>query len=100
MTKHSWTGWEAYEHPELGPVELGGWDMFYLFRNPPQQFLQAELEPLAVAPLLARAIREAVSAKRREALIPVELRLSQDVWNRLSPSMRFEPFGGFDAFFE
>lgn len=43
---------------------------------------------------LARAIREAVSAKRREALIPVELRLSQDVWNRLSPSMRFEPFGG------
>lgn len=44
--------------------------------------------------VFAQAIREAVRAKRREALIPVELRLSQDVWNRLSPSMRFEPFGG------
>lgn len=43
---------------------------------------------------LAQTIREAVRAKRREALIPIELRLSQDVWNRLSPSMRFEPFGG------
>jgi hypothetical protein len=43
---------------------------------------------------LAQTIRDAIRAKRLEALIPVELRLSQDVWNRLSPSMRFEPFGG------
>lgn len=43
---------------------------------------------------LAQTIRDAVRAKRLEALIPIELRLSQDVWNRLSPSMRFEPFGG------
>jgi murein tripeptide amidase MpaA len=39
--------WQPFEHPQLGPVELGGWDMFYLFRNPPPQFLQAELEPLS-----------------------------------------------------
>lgn len=39
--------WQPFEHPELGPVELGGWDLFYLFRNPPLRFLQAELEPLS-----------------------------------------------------
>lgn len=38
--------WQAFEHPTLGAVEIGGWDLFYLFRNPPEEFLQAELEPL------------------------------------------------------
>lgn len=38
--------WQAYEHPQLGPVEIGGWDMFYAWRNPPPQYLEAELSPL------------------------------------------------------
>jgi len=38
--------WQPFAHPTLGEVEIGGWDMFYLFRNPPLQFLKAELEPL------------------------------------------------------
>ena len=38
--------WQSFEHPTLGPVEIGGWDMFYLFRNPPLPFLLQELEPL------------------------------------------------------
>ncbi len=35
--------WYAFEHPELGPVELGGWDYQYAWRNPPAKFLEAEL---------------------------------------------------------
>jgi murein tripeptide amidase MpaA len=39
--------WRPFEHPELGPVELGGWDALYAFRNPPGEFLEAEVAPLA-----------------------------------------------------
>ena len=35
--------WYAFEHPELGPIELGGWDAFQAFRNPPPQFLESEV---------------------------------------------------------
>ena len=35
--------WYPFEHPQLGPVELGGWDDFYAFSNPPSQFLEREL---------------------------------------------------------
>lgn len=35
--------WYAFEHPQLGPVELGGWDAHYAFRNPPPKFLEKEV---------------------------------------------------------
>ena len=35
--------WYPIDHPELGAVELGGWDAFQAFRNPPPQFLEAEV---------------------------------------------------------
>ncbi|MBZ0295899.1 MAG: carboxypeptidase [Anaerolineae bacterium] len=35
--------WYAYEHPQLGKVELGGWDTLYAWRNPPPQYLEAEI---------------------------------------------------------
>lgn len=38
--------WYAYDHPQLGRVELGGWDGIYAFRNPPPKFLEAEVSPL------------------------------------------------------
>jgi hypothetical protein len=31
----------------LGPVELGGWDRLYAFRNPPPELLEAEIAPFA-----------------------------------------------------
>lgn len=37
--------WYPYEHPQLGPVELGGWDAQYAFRNPPPDFLEMEVSP-------------------------------------------------------
>ena len=39
--------WRPFEHPQLGPVEIGGWDPIYAFRNPPPQFLEAEVTPHA-----------------------------------------------------
>ena len=35
--------WYPYEHPELGEIELGGWNSQFAWRNPPPQFLEAEL---------------------------------------------------------
>lgn len=39
--------WYAFEHPQLGPIEIGGWDSNYAFRNPPPKFLESEVAPLA-----------------------------------------------------
>ena len=39
--------WYPFEHPQLGQVELGGWDRIYAFRNPPPAFLEKEIAPFA-----------------------------------------------------
>lgn len=35
--------WYPFEHPQLGRVELGGWDVLYAWRNPPPEFLEKEV---------------------------------------------------------
>jgi Zinc carboxypeptidase len=37
--------WYPFDHPQLGPVELGGWDVFYCWGNVPPEFLEAEIAP-------------------------------------------------------
>lgn len=39
--------WYSFEHPQLGSVEIGGWDTAYAFRNPPPQYIESEITPLA-----------------------------------------------------
>jgi hypothetical protein len=39
--------WYAFEHPQLGKVELGGWNMAFSWRNPPPQYLEAEVAPFS-----------------------------------------------------
>lgn len=34
--------WHPYHHPQLGEVELGGWNRMYTWRNPPPQFMGEE----------------------------------------------------------
>ncbi len=36
--------WQAYNHPQLGQVEIGGWNSKFIRQNPPPQFLKAEIE--------------------------------------------------------
>jgi murein tripeptide amidase MpaA len=38
--------WKPFNHPQLGEIEIGGWDASYAFRNPPPDFLEAEVTPL------------------------------------------------------
>lgn len=37
--------WRPFDHPELGPVEIGGWIERETFGNPPPQLLLKTLEP-------------------------------------------------------
>jgi len=39
--------WYPFDHPQLGPVELGGWNRLYAFRNPPLEFLEQEIAPFS-----------------------------------------------------
>ena len=36
--------WYPFEHPQLGQIELGGWNPLYSFWNPPANMLQQEIE--------------------------------------------------------
>ena len=38
-----YVAWYAFDHPQLGAVELGGWDKIYSFRNPPPHLLEREI---------------------------------------------------------
>jgi len=36
--------WYEYDHPQLGLIELGGWDNMFTWRNPPHKFMGEESE--------------------------------------------------------
>jgi murein tripeptide amidase MpaA len=36
--------WQPFDHPQLGPVEIGGWVNIWTFRNPPGALIEAECE--------------------------------------------------------
>ena len=44
-TTDGYVDWYTYEHPDLGTVELGGWNAAAVFRNPPGHLLEAEVAP-------------------------------------------------------
>ncbi len=35
--------WKPFDHPQLGKVEIGGWNRLHAFSNPPPQFLEKEV---------------------------------------------------------
>lgn len=39
--------WYPFDHPQLGKVELGGWNSFYCWGNPPPKYLEKEIAPHA-----------------------------------------------------
>ena len=63
----AYVDWYPFEHPQLGPVELGGWDLLGFWANPPFALLEEEVTPhadfalfhLLVSPLLAIRAAEA-----------------------------------------
>jgi murein tripeptide amidase MpaA len=50
--EQAYVDWYEFEHPQLGKVELGGWNFMYTWRNPPLDFLAQEASrnaPFALA---------------------------------------------------
>ena len=41
----AYVDWYSFDHPELGPVELGGWDLMSFWGNVPLDLLEAEVTP-------------------------------------------------------
>jgi len=39
--------WTPFQHPQLGPVEIGGWDVMYAWANVPTHLLEREIAPHA-----------------------------------------------------
>jgi murein tripeptide amidase MpaA len=78
--------WYAFDHPQLGKVELGGWDMLYAWRNPPPEFLEKEVAlfpdwlvwHLLISPKLE--IREATVEPLGDALYKVRLVVQNTGW--------------------
>jgi murein tripeptide amidase MpaA len=78
--------WYEFEHPQLGKVELGGWDMLYAWRNPPPEFLEKEVAlfpdwlvwHLLISPKLE--IREATVEPLGDALYKVRLVVQNTGW--------------------
>ncbi len=70
-----YVSWYPFEHPQLGPVELGGWDKLATFRNPPAKYIERE-----VARFPRWLTWQALTLPRLEILrVDVE-RLGEDTW--------------------
>ena len=67
--------WYPFEHPQLGPVELGGWDELSVWFNPPPHLLRAE-----VAPHAEFAVHQALGSPRLEVRHTSVTRLGPDRW--------------------
>jgi hypothetical protein len=57
----SYVPWRAFDHPDLGPVEIGGCDVFHTWTNPPLSWLKKE-----VAPHAEFAVHQALASPRIE----------------------------------
>lgn len=55
--------WRPFEHPQLGSVEIGGWDERGVWGNPPPELLAGEVRPHA-----AFAVSQALASPRLEVL--------------------------------
>ena len=59
----AYADWEPFDHPQLGPVEIGGWDDAFLWSNAPGSMLLAEVKPHAEF-----AVYQAMCSPRLEVL--------------------------------
>ncbi|NUZ04537.1 M14 family metallopeptidase [Piscinibacter koreensis] len=67
--------WKWFDHPQLGPVEIGGWDKMNFWRNPPPALRERE-----AARFPAWMTQIALSLPRLELLRVDADRLGADTW--------------------
>ena len=78
--------WYPFDHPQLGKIEIGGWDAFSFWRNPPLSLLEREIAPfpqwliwhLLISPLLA--IREVRVERMGTQMYLVQLVVENTGW--------------------
>jgi murein tripeptide amidase MpaA len=71
----AYVDWQPFIHPQLGPVEIGGWDQINYWRNPPPELREAE-----VARFPAWMDRIALSLPRLEVLRAEAHALGANLW--------------------
>ena len=67
--------WQPFDHPQLGPVEIGGWDDMCSWANPPLGRLAAEVQGHADF-----AIHQALAAPELEIVHTRTVALGGDTW--------------------
>jgi hypothetical protein len=67
--------WYPFEHPQLGSVELGGWDEMQSWTNPPLALLADEVKGHAEF-----AVHQALAAPELEILHTTAVALGGDTW--------------------
>src|SRR5581483_7784842 len=67
--------WKPFRHPQLGDIEIGGWDRFNAFSNPPKFLLEKEL-----AKLPRWLLWQALTSPRMELVHAGAQRLADDTW--------------------
>ena len=67
--------WYPFDHPQLGHLELGGWDELSTWTNPPPHLLRREVSPHAEF-----AIHQALCSPRLEVQRVTAVALGGDTW--------------------
>ena len=67
--------WRGFEHPQLGKVEIGGWNRFHAFGNPPPAMLEREL-----ARFPRWLLWQALTSPRMELVVAEFDALGEDHW--------------------
>jgi len=78
--------WYPFDHPQLGRVELGGWNSMLTWGNPPPEALENEIKPFPqwlvwqalISPLLS--VREASAVKLDAKTYRVQLVVENTGW--------------------
>ncbi|MFO1250664.1 MAG: M14 family metallopeptidase [Inhella sp.] len=71
----AFVNWKPFQHPQLGEVEIGGWDLMNFWRNPPPQLREQEVRQF---PLWMNQL--ALSLPRLELLQARAQALGEDTW--------------------
>ncbi len=67
--------WAPFDHPQLGPVEIGGWDEIRVWQNAPGPRLLDEVRPHATF-----AVYQALCSPLLEVPHTTVVRLADDLW--------------------
>src|SRR3989442_4633342 len=71
----AYVDWKPFNHPELGPIEIGGWNRFHALGNPPPQFLERE-----VARFPQWLLWQALLPPKHELVAPGSLSIRYGAW--------------------